>query len=593
MTASTNRQLTSGRLARRHAGLVLLAVAGLASAARVTAAQSYDAALVVVLDVSGSMKEQVEGGVKRDLAQRGLLRTLTAIPESTAVALRLLGEGAGDDECGASRMAVPFGAFDPQRWNRAMQSIRWDGATPLVLSMRQGLADLGAVDAPRKEMLIIGDGAETCGEDPVGVARAEANGIRIHTISLGERVSHQLAGIALVTGGTYTRAFDEASFETATVEALPTELGPAIDAALPSAGFGTGAGAGVGVGMGVGAGAGGQLQVILDVSNSMWGRVDGRVKMELAREALAAALGEVPASLPIGLRAYGHRVAYEDRAAGCQDTELLITPQPGGAERILARSASLQPRGQTPLALSLRAAADDLREGGGGVLLLISDGIESCGGDPVAVAAELRSGGIPVRIHAVGLGVDAQAAEALSMLASSGGGDYFDAPSAEQLFRGVGTAVRATTDFILAGETSSGFPSPITRVSGGGDVGTAEQIGPGTYSFAEHLFYEQRYFAVRGEPGEQLVLAGLVCALAIGRTDEGEPTFMGSPSMMTAQRIDAAAERLRGRSLTVRGDMGDWRDMEMTVQEDGWARFRIGRAQGNVHRDMVFRVALK
>ena len=570
MTAATRRPPARSRLA----GLAVLAAVGLAPAAHATATQSYDAAMVVVLDVSGSMKEQVEGGVKRDLAQRGLLRTLAGIPEGTAVALRLLGEGGegtSDDACGASRLAVPFGSFEPQLWRRSMESIRWDGATPLVLSMRQGLADLRVVEAPRKEMLIIGDGAETCGEDPVGVARAEADGIRIHTISLGERISHQLAGIALVTGGTYTRAFDEASFETATVEALPMDLD------LPAVAAG---------------GAGGaQLHVILDVSNSMWGRIDGRAKMELAKEALAGALNDVPLAMPVGLRAYGHRVAYDEREAGCQDTELLIAPQPGSAQRILARSASLQPRGQTPLALSLRAAAEDLREGGGGVLLLISDGIESCGGDPVAVAAELREGNVPILIHAVGLGVDVQAAAALSTLASTGGGEYFDAPSAEQLFRGVGAAVRTTTDFILAGGTNSIFPSLITRVSGGGGVDTAEEIEPGTYSFTEHLFYEQHYFAVRGEPGEQLVLAGLVCALAIGRTDDGEPTFQGSPSRMTAQRIDATAERLRGRNLTVRGDMGDWREMEMTVQEDGWARFRIGRAQGNVHRDMVFRVA--
>jgi hypothetical protein len=195
----------------------------------------------------------------------------------------------------------------------------------------------------------------------------------------------------------------------------------------------------------------------------MWGRIDGRAKMELAKEALAGALNDVPLAMPVGLRAYGHRVAYDEREAGCQDTELLIAPQPGSAQRILARSAALQPRGQTPLALSLRAAADDLSEGGGGV--------------------------------------------------------YFDAPSAEQLFRGVGAAVRTTTDLILAGGTSLSFPPLITRVSGGGGADTAEEIEPGTYSFTEHLFHEQRYFAVRGEPGEQLVLAGLVCALAIGRTD--------------------------------------------------------------------------
>ncbi len=591
MATSINRRAPLYRSAEATVlalvGFILAIQAVAAPSYASTVAQSYEAAMVVVLDASGSMKEQVGGGVKRDLAQRGLLRTLAGLPEGTAVALRLLGEGPGDDECGASRLAVPFAAFEPRQWRESMGSIRWDGATPLVLSMRQGLEDLRQVSARRKEMLIIGDGEETCGEDPVGVARAEANGIRIHTISLGERVSHQLAGIALVTGGTYTRAFDETSFEAATVEALPTELGLPMNGDLPIDGsVGGGASAASG-------GAGAQLQVILDVSNSMWGQVDGQVKMELAREALTGALGDVPPFLPVGMRAYGHRVGYDDREAGCRDTELLIAPEPGSAERILAHAAALQPRGQTPLALSLRAAADDLSDGGGGVLLLISDGIESCGGDPVAVAEELRASGTPIMIHAVGLGVDAQAADALSSLANAGGGDYFDAPSAEQLFRGVGTAVRATTEFILAGGEESGFPSPITRLGGGDDVANAEQIGHGTYSFSNHLFRDERYFAVRGEPGEQLVLAGMVCALAIGRTRDGTTTFMGSPSMMTAQRIDAGGERLRGRGLTVRGDMGEWREMEMTVQDDGWARFRIGRPQGNVHRDMVFRVSPK
>ena len=551
--------------------VTLLTAISLASATDLAAAQSYEAAMVVVLDVSGSMKEPVEGGVKRDLAQRGLLRTLSALPNSTAVALRLLGEGSSDDECSASKLAVPFASFEPQRWRQSIASIGWDGATPLVLSMRRGLEDLRTVDARRKEMLIVGDGAETCGEDPVGVARAEAQGVRIHTISLGEHVSHQLAGIALVTGGIYTRAFDETSFETATIEALPTNLADLT--AVPSEEIDSS-----------------RLQVILDVSNSMWGQIDGRVKMDLAREALAAALADVPSPVSVGLRAYGHRVAYDDREAGCLDTELLIAPQSGSVQQILARAASLQPRGQTPLALSLRAAAGDLHASGGGVLLLISDGLESCGGDPVAVAAELRAGGIPIMIHAVGLGVDAQAAEALSMLATAGGGNYFDAPSAEQLFRGVGTAIRATTDFILARAPSSSFPSPIERLRGGNNVETAAEIEAGTYSFTEHLYHEERYFAVRGTPGEQLVLAGLVCALAIGRTDNGDPMFMGSPSMMFAQRVDASGERLRGRPLTVRGDMGDWQEIEMTVQDDGWARFRIGRALGNVHRDMVFRI---
>ena len=156
--------------------------------------------------------------------------------------------------------------------------------------------------------------------------------------------------------------------------------------------------------------------------------------------------------------------------------------------------------------------------------------------------------------------------------------------------RGVDDAVRSSREFVLSEQYVSSFPSPITRVQGGDTVETAQILEPGYYSFEEHLFREMRYFAVRGQPDERIVLAGMVCALTIGRTRDGRVTFLGNPSMMGAQRIDAAGERLRGRSLLVRGDMGEWSEMEMVIQDDGYARFRLGRPLGNVHRGVVFEV---
>jgi Mg-chelatase subunit ChlD len=467
---------------------------------------------------------------------------------------------------------VPFGEFDGATWTTALDSIEWNGATPLVHSLRQGLADLRAIDAVRREMLIIGDGEETCGEDPVGVARAEAGDIRIHTVSLGRGVSPQLAGIALVTDGTYSTAFDETTFDASISDALP-EAGPAP--ALPT--------------------AGGEalLEVVLDVSNSMWGQVDGRVKMELAREALGGALTGLPDQVVVGLRAYGHRVSFENREAGCQDTERLVTPAPGSRDAVLRSARELQPTGQTPMARSLEAAAGDVASyPGNAVLLLISDGVESCDGDPVAVAERLRASGAPVVIHTVGLGVDQEAADQLAALADAGGGSYFDAPTAEDLMSGVNVAVRRSTDFILAEQAGGDrFPRDVTRVQGGADLTSAEAIGPGTYSLREHLWKETRYFEVDGAPGDVFVLSGMVSALAIGQLRDGRVTYLGDTSMFMADRLDAQGERLRGRGLLVRGDMGDWAETELTAGADGKARFRLGRPQGNVHRDIVFRIA--
>ena len=269
----------------------------------------------------------------------------------------------------------------------------------------------------------------------------------------------------------------------------------------------------------------------------------------------------------------------------------LAAAEPAPAREPARPASVLVPRGQTPIARTLQEAGAALAaEGGDGVILLLSDGVESCGGDPIAVAAQLRDSGLQVILHTVGLGVSAAEADTLAALAAAGGGQYFGAPDAAQLMQGVEAAVRSSREFIVERDPEGAFPRDILRVQGGEAAADTEILEPGTYSFTEHLFREQRYFAVPGLPGEVLMLSGLVCALEIGRTRDGVVTFMGNPNMMVAERVDAAGERLRGASLLVRGDVGTWAQMEIIVDDDGFARFRIGRPQGNIHRDMIFRV---
>ena len=523
------------------------------------------------------MKESVTGGVKRELAQRGLLHTLEAIPVDTVVGLQLLGQGPTGDDCTATTMAVQFEAFDRSTWESALTAVRWDGETPLVYSMREALQSLREVNATWKEILLIGDGEETCGEDPVGVARAEAGDIPIHTISLGERVSNQLAGIALVTGGTYTRAFDETSFSVATSSALP-EIPSAFDVttgSLPTSS------------------SPGRLDVILDVANSMWGQIGGRPKIELAREALQGALRDLPSDVAIGLRAYGHRVDVEDKEAGCADTERLLAPAAGNGPAIVNLVNRLRPRGQTPIAKSLQEAAAALREeGGAGTVLLVSDGVESCGGDPVSVARALRASGLDVVLHTVGLGVTSEDAEILAALATAGGGQYFNAPTGSELLVGLDAAVQSSEGFILQADPVNLFPQNVIRVNGGSTIPKSEHLELGTYSFTDHLFREQRYFAVSGQPGEMITLSGMVCALAVTRNRRtGVIGYLGNTNMMFAHGVTADGEDVPRTSLTVRGDMGEWKEVQLPVGPDGVAHFWIGRTQGAIHRDMIFRLS--
>ena len=81
--------------------------------------------------------------------------------------------------------------------------------------------------------------------------------------------------------------------------------------------------------------------VVLDASGSMWGQIDGRPKIEIARETLGEVLGAIPTENEIGLMVYGHRTK-----GACDDIELAIAPAAGTAAAIssFAVNHSLAPR---------------------------------------------------------------------------------------------------------------------------------------------------------------------------------------------------------------------------------------------------------
>ena len=69
--------------------------------------------------------------------------------------------------------------------------------------------------------------------------------------------------------------------------------------------------------------------IILDASGSMWGQIDGKPKLEIARESLRTVLQSMPADLELGFMAYGHR-----EKGNCDDIELIVPPAAGTANAI-------------------------------------------------------------------------------------------------------------------------------------------------------------------------------------------------------------------------------------------------------------------
>ncbi len=181
------------------------------------------------------------------------------------------------------------------------------------------------------------------------------------------------------------------------------------------------------------------LLMILDASGSMWGKIDGQPKIGIAKKAASTTISTLPDTISAGLILYGHR-----RKGDCQDIEMAA---PVGADHaaILARLDGVNAKGKTPLASSLTQAGDLLasREGES-TILLVSDGIETCGGDPCAVVAAMKEKGIKLVVQVIGFDVRGEAVDQLKCIARAGGGNYFqadDTSALQQALQSVSAAV--------------------------------------------------------------------------------------------------------------------------------------------------------
>ncbi len=172
------------------------------------------------------------------------------------------------------------------------------------------------------------------------------------------------------------------------------------------------------------------VMLILDASNSMWGRVDGRPKIVVARAAVVDLLRALPRGTRLGLMAYGHR-----RAGDCADIETVVPVGAVDAGALTARVNALSPRGRTPITDAVRQAARELRSTERPArVILVSDGIETCNADPCALAAELRASGVDFVTHVIGFDVaDARDQAQLRCLAEGTGGRFIAAQDARSL----------------------------------------------------------------------------------------------------------------------------------------------------------------
>ena len=187
------------------------------------------------------------------------------------------------------------------------------------------------------------------------------------------------------------------------------------------------------------------VEIILDASGSMFAQVPntGKERWQVAQDALMSLIqsGRVSEQSQVALRTYSRRNGE------CDDLELAQALQPfrGDALAGVVLGIKPTPNGTTPLAASLRAAAEDLAGAQGETLIiLVTDGIESCDGDPVAEAANFVRDNPQRKVHVVGFAIDTpEASETLRQIAVAGSGLYFDSVNAEEVAAAMGQTIQA------------------------------------------------------------------------------------------------------------------------------------------------------
>lgn len=151
-----------------------------------------------------------------------------------------------------------------------------------------------------------------------------------------------------------------------------------------------------------------RILFVLDGSGSMealWGNNESR--MDVAKRILANLVDSLRASpdVELALRVYGHR--FTRQANNCEDSKLEVPFARKNHNTIISKISEIKPKGVTPITYSLLQAANDFPSTTGyrNILILITDGIESCNADPCATSVELQRKGVFLRPFVIGLGI--------------------------------------------------------------------------------------------------------------------------------------------------------------------------------------------
>jgi len=181
-----------------------------------------------------------------------------------------------------------------------------------------------------------------------------------------------------------------------------------------------------------------RILFVFDASQSMYGTWESDKKINIARKYLIQIIDSLEKieNVQLALRVYGHQSPVPPQ--DCSDTKLEVPFNIGNAPEIRQKLRYLVPKGTTPIARSIELAANDFPPCSNcrNIIILITDGIEACDGDPCQASLNLQKKGIVLKPFVIGIGSDPNFEKTFECV-----GHYYESPNEERFNEVLGIVI--------------------------------------------------------------------------------------------------------------------------------------------------------
>ena len=189
-----------------------------------------------------------------------------------------------------------------------------------------------------------------------------------------------------------------------------------------------------------------RILIIFDASGSMTTPIEKWTRIQVAKRMAVKLIDSLSSfkNVEIALRVYGHQKTADLK--DCKDSRLEVPFAPNNTVIMKKRVNSLVPKGWTPIAYSLQECEKDFPDEKGvrNLVIIITDGMEECTGDPCEISQALQKKGIFLKPFIIGLGSSEQFKFKFDCV-----GTYYDANTEKDFETVVGVivsqAMNATT----------------------------------------------------------------------------------------------------------------------------------------------------